>query len=249
LKHAYRPPRSGSCYYYGSTALCWALAAFSVSLSYTRLVGLLGRGKNTSQGLYLHTEQHKPRINARNTDTHVLSGIRTHDPSVQASEDSSCLRPRGRCVPFVGYPVVCIQEVTSSNLIPECDFPEWDVRNFPSVFLNPSRKITGPAPVCSRCPPFSYFPPKTSPWTYGVDRRYEITCLCGDEDLWGSGDKSPRILNLPLYETSGHLRPRIWTDPGYRLDVRLGRLQNRPGRGRTTNWLVLLWIPTGCEAG
>jgi hypothetical protein len=29
--------------------------------------------------------------------THALIGIRTHDPSVRASEDSSCLRPRGRC--------------------------------------------------------------------------------------------------------------------------------------------------------
>jgi hypothetical protein len=28
---------------------------------------------------------------------HVLSGIRTYDPSVRASEDSSCLRPRGHC--------------------------------------------------------------------------------------------------------------------------------------------------------
>jgi hypothetical protein len=31
------------------------------------------------------------------TDIHALSGIRTHDPSVQASEDISCLRPRGHC--------------------------------------------------------------------------------------------------------------------------------------------------------
>jgi hypothetical protein len=31
-------------YYYGSTALCWALAAFWVSWSYTHSVGLLGRG-------------------------------------------------------------------------------------------------------------------------------------------------------------------------------------------------------------
>jgi hypothetical protein len=30
-------------------------------------------------------------------DTHVLSGIRTHDSSVRASEDSSCFRPRGYC--------------------------------------------------------------------------------------------------------------------------------------------------------
>jgi hypothetical protein len=28
---------------------------------------------------------------------HALSGIRTHNPSVRASEDSSCHRPRGHC--------------------------------------------------------------------------------------------------------------------------------------------------------
>jgi hypothetical protein len=28
---------------------------------------------------------------------HAVSGIRTHDPSVRASEDCSCLRPRGYC--------------------------------------------------------------------------------------------------------------------------------------------------------
>jgi hypothetical protein len=31
------------------------------------------------------------------TDIHALSGIRTHDPSVRAGEDSSCLRPRCHC--------------------------------------------------------------------------------------------------------------------------------------------------------
>jgi hypothetical protein len=40
-----------------------------------------------------HTEQHKHRINPQ-IDIH---GIRTHDPSVRASEDSSCLRPRSHC--------------------------------------------------------------------------------------------------------------------------------------------------------
>jgi hypothetical protein len=30
-------------------------------------------------------------------DRHALNGIRTHDPSARASEDSSCLRPRGHC--------------------------------------------------------------------------------------------------------------------------------------------------------
>jgi hypothetical protein len=41
--------------------------------------------------LYLHTE-HK-----HTSDIQALSGIRTHDPSVRASEDTSCLRPRGHC--------------------------------------------------------------------------------------------------------------------------------------------------------
>jgi hypothetical protein len=30
-----------------------------------------------------------------NTDIHAWSGIRTHDPSVRAGEDGSCVRPRG----------------------------------------------------------------------------------------------------------------------------------------------------------
>jgi hypothetical protein len=86
-----------SWYYYDSKALCWALASFSVSWSYTQSVGLLGRGISPLQGLYLYTEQHKQRINARNTDIHALSWIRTHDLSVRGSEYSSCLRPRGHC--------------------------------------------------------------------------------------------------------------------------------------------------------
>jgi hypothetical protein len=31
------------------------------------------------------------------TDIHALSGIQTQDPRVRASEDSSCLTPRGHC--------------------------------------------------------------------------------------------------------------------------------------------------------
>jgi hypothetical protein len=63
----------------------------------TQSVGVLGQGISPSQGRYLHTEQHKHRINAHNTDIHALSGIRTHDPSFQASEDSSCLTSLGHC--------------------------------------------------------------------------------------------------------------------------------------------------------
>jgi hypothetical protein len=43
---------------YGSTALCWILAAFSVSS------GILGQGISSSQCRYLHTEQHKHRLNS-----------------------------------------------------------------------------------------------------------------------------------------------------------------------------------------
>jgi hypothetical protein len=46
--------------------------------------GLLGRVMSPSQGRYLHTGQDKHRINAH-TDTHALSGILSHDPSVRAS--------------------------------------------------------------------------------------------------------------------------------------------------------------------
>jgi hypothetical protein len=35
--------------------------------------------------------------NTERTNIHALSGIRTHDPRVRASEDSLCLRPRGHC--------------------------------------------------------------------------------------------------------------------------------------------------------
>jgi len=58
-------------------------------------VGLLGRGISPTQGLYLHrTAQHRKT----RTHIHVPSGIRTHDPSVRAVEDSTCLRPRGHWV-------------------------------------------------------------------------------------------------------------------------------------------------------
>jgi hypothetical protein len=49
-----------------------------------------------SQGRYLRTGQHKLRINPH-TDIETSSGIRTHDPSVRADEDGSCLRSRCRC--------------------------------------------------------------------------------------------------------------------------------------------------------
>jgi hypothetical protein len=69
---------------------------FSSIIFFPQTVGLLGRVISPSQGRYLHTGQHKHRINAY-TDIHALSGIRTHDPSVRAIEDTICLRLRGHC--------------------------------------------------------------------------------------------------------------------------------------------------------
>jgi hypothetical protein len=69
---------------------------FSFVIFFTQTIGLLGRVISPSQGRYRHTWQQKHKINAH-THIHALSGIRTYDPSVRASEDSSYLRPRGHC--------------------------------------------------------------------------------------------------------------------------------------------------------
>jgi len=58
---------------------------------YGQLVGLFGQGIGPMQGVYLHTGQH----NTEKMHTHIihaLSGIQTHDPSVQGTKDSTCLR-------------------------------------------------------------------------------------------------------------------------------------------------------------
>jgi hypothetical protein len=70
---------------YASTDFCWALAAFPSSWSFTQTVELLGLGISPSQGRYLYIEQHK------HTDIRASSGIRTHDHSLWAGEDSWCL--------------------------------------------------------------------------------------------------------------------------------------------------------------
>jgi hypothetical protein len=82
--------RPESIYLWLYSPFCWILAAFSVSWFYTQSAGL-GREISLSQAYYLQTEQHKHRIIAHNTDIHAWNGIRTHDPSVQVSEGSSCL--------------------------------------------------------------------------------------------------------------------------------------------------------------
>jgi hypothetical protein len=73
--------------------------------SYAQSVGLLGRVISPLQGCYLHTEQHKQN---KRTDRHASIGIRTHDLSVRAGEDSSCLRPRGH----LDRRMTCVSDTT-----------------------------------------------------------------------------------------------------------------------------------------
>jgi hypothetical protein len=79
--------------YYLSMALqsLWTFAAFSISQSVrTQTVGLLERGSARRKAA-TYTQ------NNTNTDIRASTGIRTHDPSVRAGEDGSCLRPHGHC--------------------------------------------------------------------------------------------------------------------------------------------------------
>jgi hypothetical protein len=55
-------------------------------LNLRQSVGFLGRRISPSQDRYL-----------TRTDVQAFSRIRTHDPSVRAGENISCLRPRGHC--------------------------------------------------------------------------------------------------------------------------------------------------------
>jgi hypothetical protein len=52
---------------------------------------------NSLDGSSAHRKVASYTQNNTDTDIHASSGIRTHDPSVRAGEDSSCLRPRGHC--------------------------------------------------------------------------------------------------------------------------------------------------------
>jgi hypothetical protein len=71
---------------------------FSFVIFLTKTIGLLGLRISLSQGHYLHTGQHKHRVNTHtHTNIHALGGIRAHNPSVWASKVSSCLTPLRHC--------------------------------------------------------------------------------------------------------------------------------------------------------
>jgi hypothetical protein len=68
---------------------------FSSVIVLSQTAGLHGRVISPSQDRYLNTGQHKQNKRIHTPNIHTLSGIRTDDPRVRATEDSSCLRPRG----------------------------------------------------------------------------------------------------------------------------------------------------------
>jgi hypothetical protein len=75
----------------------WALAAFHSLDLFT-----IGRTPWTSDQLVARPVPKHRTAQTQNKHIytpiiHAMSGIRTHDHSVRASEDSPCLRPRGHC--------------------------------------------------------------------------------------------------------------------------------------------------------
>jgi hypothetical protein len=79
---------------HASTALCWTLTAFKFLNPIT-----VGRtpwtGMSPSQGRYLHTEQHRHRINAHRHP--CLEWDSNPPPQCSSGEGCSCPRPRGHC--------------------------------------------------------------------------------------------------------------------------------------------------------
>jgi hypothetical protein len=65
----------------------WLLLSFVIF--FTQSLRLLRRGISPSQGRYLHTGQHETE--STHTDINALSRIRTHDLSVRANQDGSCV--------------------------------------------------------------------------------------------------------------------------------------------------------------
>jgi hypothetical protein len=78
-------------FFFSSSLLpLWSRGLISQFLDHSQTAGLLERVISSSQGLYLNTEKR-----AHTSNIHALSGIRTHDPGLRASEDSTCLRQLG----------------------------------------------------------------------------------------------------------------------------------------------------------
>jgi hypothetical protein len=87
---------------------CWTLAAFSVSWSFRQSIGHLGRGISPSQGRYLHTGQHKHRINAHRHVCMPQVGFEPTTPVFERALDRAVT-----ALPFARYAllhsITCVQ--------------------------------------------------------------------------------------------------------------------------------------------
>jgi hypothetical protein len=93
---------------------------FSFVIFFVQTVGLPGRVISPSQGRYLYgaiqTKNKRTRTHTHtHTDIRALSGIRTHDPSLRVSEDSSCLGPRGHCDRQNNIQSMKLNKISSDN--------------------------------------------------------------------------------------------------------------------------------------
>jgi hypothetical protein len=82
---------------YGSTALCWALTAFSVSCSFAQSVGLLGPGISPPQGRYLNIGKYKQK---KHTQTSMLQ-VR-FEPTIPVHERTKTVYDLGRVATVIG---------------------------------------------------------------------------------------------------------------------------------------------------
>jgi hypothetical protein len=106
----------------GSTALLLGPGLFfSFVIFFTQSVGLLGRVSSPSLGRYLHTEQHKHRINAHRHP--CLEQYSNPRPQSSASEDSSCLRKRGHCDRlFTPSYIIFLRNVYLWHILRSCQY-------------------------------------------------------------------------------------------------------------------------------
>jgi hypothetical protein len=112
---------------YGSTTLCWTSTIFfSFFIFYA-----VGRSPWTGDQPFTSPSPTHRTAQTQNKHTQIntSNGIRTHDPSIRAGGNSSCLRPRGHCdrlievyriyfvptVRFSSFPIVTVLSQANSE--------------------------------------------------------------------------------------------------------------------------------------
>jgi hypothetical protein len=108
--------------------------------------------------LPIHRTTQEHRVNTHR-DTYALSGIRAHDPSVPASEDSSYLRPRDHCdrriyiyTTDVFTTIITAVMPTTLQTVNSLTRAKKLSGRFESVLLNEQYRHLFFSPLCSHSP-------------------------------------------------------------------------------------------------